>query len=76
MEDMWRLVHGTAKRLNIQIFATTHSSDCWKALAAVCREPAISADTTIQHVEKAAKKSKSFTGKEILIAAERGFEVR
>ena len=76
MEDMWRLVHGTAKRLNIQIFATTHSSDCWKALAAICREPSISADATIQHVEKGVKNSKSFTGKEIVIAAERGFEVR
>ncbi len=76
MEDMWKLVHGTAKRLDIQVLATTHSSDCWKALAATCRDPNISADTTIQHVEKGAKRSRSFAGKEIVIAAERGFEVR
>ena len=26
--DMWRLIFKTAERLNIQVFATTHSLDC------------------------------------------------
>lgn len=76
MEDMWRLMHGTARRLNIQIFATTHSSDCWKALAAISRDPGVGADCSIQHVERGKPASKAFSGKEIVIAAERGFEVR
>ncbi len=29
--DMWRLLLDTAKRLNVQIFATTHSLDCVRA---------------------------------------------
>lgn len=76
MEDMWRLVYLTARRLGVQIFATTHSSDCWKALAAICRDPNIGADATIQHIERGKSQSTSFAGREIIIAAERGFEVR
>jgi ABC-type dipeptide/oligopeptide/nickel transport system ATPase component len=29
--DMWRLVFETARRLNVQVFATTHSDDCTRA---------------------------------------------
>ncbi|HHC24806.1 MAG TPA: ATP-binding protein [Desulfobacterales bacterium] len=29
MENMWRLITQTAKRLDVQVFATTHNSDCW-----------------------------------------------
>jgi ABC-type cobalamin/Fe3+-siderophores transport system ATPase subunit len=29
--DVWRLIFETAHRLNVQVFATTHSSDCIKA---------------------------------------------
>lgn len=29
--DMWRMIFETAKRLNIQVFATTHSWDCVEA---------------------------------------------
>jgi predicted ATPase len=35
MSDMWKLIWETAKRLNVQIFATTHNSDCWMSLAAI-----------------------------------------
>ena len=76
MENMWKLVYQTALRLNIQIFATTHSADCWKALATVCRDPAIAAEASLQHIEQDKRSSKPFVGREILIAAERGFEVR
>ncbi len=33
MSKMWKLICITAKKLNVQVFATTHSSDCWKTLA-------------------------------------------
>jgi AAA15 family ATPase/GTPase len=36
--DLWRLVFVTAARLNIQVFATTHSYDCIKAFAEAARE--------------------------------------
>lgn len=32
---MWRLVFEAAERLNVQVFATTHSRDCYEALAAI-----------------------------------------
>jgi AAA15 family ATPase/GTPase len=31
--DMWRLVMETAVRLNVQVFATTHSWDCVRSFA-------------------------------------------
>ncbi|MCI5132154.1 MAG: hypothetical protein D3904_11695, partial [Candidatus Electrothrix sp. EH2] len=33
MSKMWKLICITAGKLNVQVFATTHSSDCWKTLA-------------------------------------------
>jgi hypothetical protein len=36
--DMWRLVLETAKRLNVQVFATTHSWDCIAAFQAALAE--------------------------------------
>jgi hypothetical protein len=77
MEAMWRLTFEAATRLNVQVFATTHSSDCWRALASISRrEIASGSEVTIQHVEKGHKKAVPFTEREIVIAAERGFEVR
>jgi AAA domain, putative AbiEii toxin, Type IV TA system len=36
--DLWRLIFETAARLNVQVFATTHSYDCIKAFEAAARE--------------------------------------
>src|SRR5206468_10271805 len=36
MADMWRLIFGAAKELDVQVFATTHSFDCIQSLATVC----------------------------------------
>ncbi len=36
--DLWRLVFETAARLNVQVFATTHSHDCIKGFAEAARE--------------------------------------
>jgi predicted ATP-dependent endonuclease of OLD family len=37
-ESMWRLVLETAKRLNVQVFATTHSWDCIAAFQSAMEE--------------------------------------
>jgi energy-coupling factor transporter ATP-binding protein EcfA2 len=77
MEDMWRLMNETALRLNVQVFATTHSSDCWRALAAICRPDMVAdSDVTIQHIERGAKIANQFNERDISIAARRGLEVR
>jgi AAA domain, putative AbiEii toxin, Type IV TA system/Protein of unknown function (DUF2813) len=36
--DLWRLVFDTAQKLNVQVFATTHSYDCIKAFDEAARE--------------------------------------
>ena len=36
--DLWRLIFKTASRLNVQVFATTHSYDCIKAFEEAARD--------------------------------------
>ncbi len=77
MTDMWKLIWETAKRLNVQVFATTHSSDCWTSLAAIANAERPSEEgITIQRVEKGESHSTVFTERQVVIAAERGIEVR
>ena len=77
MADMWKLVADTAKRLNVQVFATTHNSDCWTSLATLARETVSSeSEITIQRIERDKQHAVAFTEQEIVIAASRGIEVR
>lgn len=72
--DMWRLVFETARSLDVQVFATTHSRDCYEALAAVT-EPDRS-EISLQRIERGKVEAIAFTELEIRQAAERGLEVR
>jgi AAA15 family ATPase/GTPase len=75
--DMWKLLWKTATRLNVQVFATTHSSDCWTSLATIAsQEEAAKDGITIHRIERGKETSVFFTAREIAIAAERGIEVR
>jgi AAA15 family ATPase/GTPase len=77
MSDMWKLIWETAKRLNVQVFATTHNSDCWTSLAAIANsENDIDDGITIQRVERGKSMSVIFNERQMAIAAERGIEVR
>ncbi|WP_103667159.1 ATP/GTP-binding protein [Pseudanabaena sp. BC1403] len=77
MSDMWRMLWETAKRLNVQIFATTHSNDCWQSLADIANAENPSEDgITIHRIEKGKPHSIVFTERQIAIAAERNIEVR
>lgn len=77
MSDMWRLIWETAKRLNVQVFATTHSSDCWTSLASIASEENIAEDgITIQRIERDKDVGIVFSEREIIVAANRGIEVR
>ena len=77
MTDMWKLIWETAKRLNVQVFATTHSDDCWKSLADIANLDNPSEDGIMIHrIEKGKSHSVAFTERQIAIAAERGIEVR
>ncbi len=74
MVDMWRLVCATAERLGVQVFATTQNSDCWTSLAAAIRKNG--GDVSIQRLEPEKRHAVAFASDEIVIAAERGIEVR
>ncbi len=77
MSDMWKLIWETAKRLNLQVFATTHNSDCWRSLASIAKEEDAAEDgISIQRIEKDKNIAVSFNEREIVIAAEREIEVR
>ena len=77
LSDMWKLIWETAKKLDVQVFATTHNSDCWTSLASIASQKDAAVDgITIQRLEPDKKTSVVFTEKEIAIAAERGIEVR
>ncbi|PHM11084.1 AAA family ATPase [Nostoc sp. 'Peltigera malacea cyanobiont' DB3992] len=77
MSDMWKLIWETAKRLNVQVFATTHNSDCWTSLASIVdREDATEDGIRIHRIEKGKETSVVFTEPQIVIAAEREIEVR
>jgi hypothetical protein len=72
--DMWRLVLETARSLDVQVFATTHSRDCYEALAAVA-EPGRT-EISLQRIERGKVEAVAFSELEIRQAAERGLEVR
>ncbi|MBR8834587.1 MAG: AAA family ATPase [Stigonema ocellatum SAG 48.90 = DSM 106950] len=77
MSDMWKLVWKTATRLNVQVFATTHNSDCWTSLASIASQEDTTGDgITIHRIEPGQETSVVFTEPEIVIAAQRGIEVR
>ncbi len=77
MSDMWKLIWETAKRLNVQVFATTHNSDCWTSLASIAeQEDAAEDGIRIHRIEKGKETSVVFTEPQIVIAAEREIEVR
>jgi AAA15 family ATPase/GTPase len=77
MSKMWKMIWETAKRLNVQVFATTHNSDCWTSLAAIASAENPSEEgITIQRIEKGKSNSVVFTERQVAIAAERGIEVR
>jgi predicted ATP-dependent endonuclease of OLD family len=77
MIDLWKLICKTAEKLDIQVFATTHNSDCWKSLAEVANSDDITSnDITIHRIERGKKASIMFNEREMAIAADRDIEVR
>jgi len=77
MVDMWRLLAESAKRLDVQVFATTHSLDCVRALARLRKkQPEIAAEITVHRVEKGAQRTIAYDADEIVVAADSHIEVR
>ncbi|HEY8377756.1 MAG TPA: AAA family ATPase [Nannocystis sp.] len=77
MDKMWRMVKQTAEKLDVQVFATTHSRDCYQSLATIVDPNAEGPSrVTIQRIEVGSERSVAFSEQEIALAAERGLEVR
>lgn len=77
MSGMWKMIWETAKRLNVQVFATTLNSDCWKSLAQIAQQENVTDDgIRIHRIEKDKSKSIVFNESQMVIAAERELEVR
>jgi len=77
LANMWKVVLETAKRLNVQVFATTHSRDCYESLAEISRPQVVDKnEVSIQRIERDRKEAVAYSEQEIVIAAESGIEVR
>ena len=76
MGDMWRMVGKLAATLDVQVFATTHSRDCYQGLATIVEAGSPSFQVTIQRIEPSRGRAIGFSNDDIVIAAERGIEVR
>lgn len=77
MDQMWQLVSAAAEKLNVQVFATTHSRDCVESLAVICHSDSRSEGrVSIQRIEPERGRSVSISEAEIVAVAKRGIEVR
>ena len=77
MAKMWKFICEIAQELDVQIFATTHSSDCWKSLA----ENALNnnfnnTEIRIHRINRYKSHPETFTNREMGIALNREIEVR
>lgn len=77
MSGMWKLVAEAAKDLNVQVFATTHSSDCVRSLATICNQDhRTNSQVSIQRLQPEKGRAVRYTESEIKAAAEQNIEVR
>ena len=80
MYDMWKLIISAAKMFDVQVFATTHSSDCIKSLADNASDNldyfSGPGEVTLQRIEQDRWSATYYSSNEMHLAAERLVEVR
>jgi predicted ATPase len=77
LAPMWRLVLATARRMNVQVFASTHSLDCVRALAwALERDPDYAEDTSVHRVVRGRHETVRYSAGELRLAVEEDMEIR
>lgn len=75
--DLWRMVFAVAERLNIQVFATTHSWDCISAFQQAAAQDAASSGMLVRLSERDANiVSTLFDERRLAIATREQIEVR
>jgi hypothetical protein len=76
LEKMWEVVTELAER-GTQVFATTHSSDCIRALAKLCKESPEAAEMVAVHrIEAGDEEAVTYRGDELVRAVEMDVELR
>jgi len=75
LEAMWRMVLRASQRMNVQVFATTHSSDCINSLATSCQSPE-GARVSLQRLAQGGQMAVAYSMDEIWAAAQHGIETR
>ncbi|MBL7224111.1 MAG: AAA family ATPase [Candidatus Brocadiae bacterium] len=77
MGDMWRLVIESARNSNVQVFASTHSLDCVRALAWLCGADATAgSQVSLQKIEPELEEAVALDADKIVTAVDQGIEVR
>jgi len=77
MSDMWRVLIGTAERLDVQIFATTHSLDCVRSLAWLANtQPDLCRGVRMHRVDSERPSTVVYSPDEISTAAAQHVELR
>ena len=77
MDRMWKFVNDSAEMLNVQVFATTHSRDCFESLAVICQETSEAPNrVSIQRIDRDRDRAVGYSEAEIVAVARRGLEVR
>ena len=80
LPDMWKMVIDASRRLNVQVFASTHSFDCVQALAQHGVDSALLSETSdpfvLQRIESDRGVATSYRPEEMRIALERFLEMR
>jgi predicted ATPase len=77
MESMWRFIIEASRRLDVQVFATTHSGDCIRALAWLqAQQPELAQAVSVHRIDKDASSAVRYSAEDIQIAARHHVEVR
>ena len=75
--ELWRMIFATAQRLNVQVFATTHSYDCFRGFQQAASENKEVEGKLIRLVEHEGKiVPTEFTARDLEIVTEQQLEVR
>lgn len=80
LPDMWKMIIHASRRLNVQVFASTHSYDCVSALAQHSSDTSLFAETpddfVLQRIESDLDVGTSYGPDEMRIAVDRLLEMR
>jgi hypothetical protein len=77
LADMWKMVIQSAKNLDVQVFATTHSLDCIRGLAeAVEANPSFTEEVAIFRIDRREQEAVRFGGEELRVVVDHEIEVR